>query len=103
MRGNYGITITATDTTDWQEPQSYDVWINVQGSSTYASHAEGNATFTLTMQNYCYNNVITCASTTEIADFTYVIPVDQSTATDDTVTSTSTCTGSQDSGGNTCA
>ena len=28
-RGNYGITITATDTTDWPEPQSYDVWINV--------------------------------------------------------------------------
>ena len=29
VRGNYGITITATDTTDWDEPQSYDVWINV--------------------------------------------------------------------------
>ena len=69
VRGNYGITITATDTTDWPVPKTYDVWVKVEGSSTYASHAEANATFTLTMQNYCYSNVITCSSTAEIADF----------------------------------
>ena len=71
VRGNYGITITATDTTDWPEPKTYDVWVKVEGSSTYASHAEANATFTLTMQNYCYSNVITCSSTVEIGDFLY--------------------------------
>ena len=103
VRGNYGITITATDTAAWPEPKTYDVWVRVEGSSTYASHADANATFTLTMQNYCYSNAITCASTSEIADFLYEIPVVHSPATERTVPSASTCTGTQGGDSTTCA
>ena len=48
------------------------------------------------MQNLCYETVITCTGTEEIADYTYTIPVDQSTNSQLTVPATSTCTSYQD-------
>ena len=95
-RGNYGITVEEASTAAFSEPVSYDVWINVVGSDSHSSAASANATFVLTMQNLCYETVITCTGTEEIADYKYTIPVDQTTNAQETVTVTSTCTSDQD-------
>ena len=75
-RGDYGITVEEASTASFPEPVSYDVWINVLGSDSQSSAASANATFVLTMQNLCYETVITCTGTEEIADYRYTIPVD---------------------------
>ena len=72
------------------------------GHDSYASNAAANATFTLTMENLCYQSSVTCSSTEEIADYVYEIPADESTATEQTVPASSTCVSDKTTGPNTC-
>ena len=94
--GTYGISVSDTLTTDseWDTPVYLDIWINVQGDGTYASHAEANFTFEMTISQACQTNVVTCASTDYVADFSYEIPIAQASAAATPVPSTSTCSSS---------
>jgi len=53
--GTYGITVsdTLTDAAEWDTPVDLDIWINVAGDGTYASHAEANFTFAMKISQAC--------------------------------------------------
>ena len=90
-----GVTVDQQLTSnEFDTPEFFDVWIKVSGDSTYSSHAEANVTFTLKMSQACQVNELTCASTPEIANFAYEVPIQVSTAPLTVVTSASTCTSS---------